>query len=555
MTVFRFIFFIIVLAGFVSARPLIDLKGFDELSWQMQPFELTRPTRLEIDVLGNFSRGEWQAKGWILDVTNDKIVWEMRRSKVDEISSEGQCRLNQIFELPAGEYEVHFGTQSFFRRYDHSFLSFLNDLFGDRDASDNLLRQWHLFLEPVESDRSQMVLVKAWRSADTIIDLSGAGDSEMLEDDFRVAKETTIEVFMIGEGRRSSQTFYDYGWILDLDTRERLWQAEIRDSQHAGGAKKNRIIHKRLVLKPGNYRAVFITDDSHSLDGFNAMPPYDASRWGLLIRGDNSVLDKHVDPESLPEPVVDLTQVENEEWVSRGFELQKSMDLRVYAMGEMGYSKELVDKGWIIDAYTHRPVWKMSRRNTFHAGGAKKNMMADEIITLPKGAYIAYYKSDDSHAFGDWNSAPPFQEKAWGLTLYALYPQDRRYVQDYDIDDDPNFLVSLIRIGDDQKHEKTFGLQNDATISIYAMGEGDRDEMCDYGWIEDQRGQIVWKMSYGKTIHAGGAKKNRKFSGTIDLPAGPYWVYYQTDDSHSFDDWNTAPPDDPFFYGITIARR
>ncbi|MDP9323015.1 MAG: hypothetical protein M3P13_05220, partial [Acidobacteriota bacterium] len=64
----------------------------------------------------------------------------------------------------------------------------------------------------------------------------------------------------------------------------------------------------------------------------------------------------------------------------------------------------------------------------------------------------------------------------------------------------------------------------------------------------------VWEMTYRITEHAGGAAKNRRFDGTVRLPAGDYVVKYETDESHSFGDWNAAPPDDPEMWGITIFR-
>jgi hypothetical protein len=76
--------------------------------------------------------------------------------------------------------------------------------------------------------------------------------------------------------------------------------------------------------------------------------------------------------------------------------------------------------------------------------------------------------------------------------------------------------------------------------------------MYDYGWIENERGRIIWELTPRKTEHAGGARKNRMFNDTILLAAGTYKVYYKTDDSHSYNRWNSSPPDHPEMYGITI---
>jgi hypothetical protein len=79
--------------------------------------------------------------------------------------------------------------------------------------------------------------------------------------------------------------------------------------------------------------------------------------------------------------------------------------------------------------------------------------------------------------------------------------------------------------------------------------------MYDYGWIENERGGVVWEMTYRMTEHAGGADKNRMLNKVILLPAGEYTVYYQTDDSHAYGDWNSRAPHDSSHWGITIRRE
>ena len=54
---------------------------------------------------------------------------------------------------------------------------------------------------------------------------------------------------------------------------------------------------------------------------------------------------------------------------------------------------------------------------------------------------------------------------------------------------------------------------------------------------------------------AGGAQKNRVFDRILRISAGEYRLVYQSDDSHSFADWNMSPPDVRYNYGVTIFRR
>jgi len=60
-------------------------------------------------------------------------------------------------------------------------------------------------------------------------------------------------------------------------------------------------------------------------------------------------------------------------------------------------------------------------------------------------------------------------------------------------------------------------------------------------------------MDYHNTVHAGGAHKNRLFDENLYFDEGSYIVYFVTDDSHSFWDWNSPQPHDPEHFGITIS--
>ena len=50
----------------------------------------------------------------------------------------------------------------------------------------------------------------------------------------------------------------------------------------------------------------------------------------------------------------------------------------------------------------------------------------------------------------------------------------------------------------------------------------------------------------------GGAEKNRKIDTTIQLPRGSYALVVGSDDSHSWEEFNAAPPHDPINWGVTL---
>ncbi|MCA1621623.1 MAG: serine hydrolase [Acidobacteria bacterium] len=123
-------------------------------------------------------------------------------------------------------------------------------------------------------------------------------------------------------------------------------------------------------------------------------------------------------PEDLARlPVIaQIVQVPDNEDKSVAFSLTGSREVRIFAIGE-GLAGEMYDYGWIEDADKGTPVWKMQESQTTYAGGAGKNRKVDLVLTLPAGNYRLRYKTDDSHAFGQWNNLPP-DFNFWGIAVY-----------------------------------------------------------------------------------------------------------------------------------------
>lgn len=114
--------------------------------------------------------------------------------------------------------------------------------------------------------------------------------------------------------------------------------------------------------------------------------------------------------------IAQIARVPDNEDRSVAFSLEGSQEVRVFAIGE-GQAGEMYDYGWIENADKGVPVWEMQEPKTTHAGGAGKNRKVDVVLTLPAGNYRLRYKSDDSHAFGRWNSLPP-DINFWGIAVY-----------------------------------------------------------------------------------------------------------------------------------------
>ena len=501
------------------------------------------------------------AYAWIINSKSRELVWRMTPGNTE--SDWWGAKYNRKFEgevmLEKGEYELYFSTvRPYYIVMDDGFFSLKglwNKILGDEDWWDEHSEKWYVTVTNVDRvfDESAVKKYQQAVKRSAIIEMTHFGEQKSLKKGFSFKKPIRVKIYAIGEGWDGEM--FDFAYIVDANSRERIWQMDFHKTEHAGGGLKNRITRDVITLNEGDYLVYFQSDQGHSYDNWNANPPYDPQFWGVTISGADENFDKtaiYKYEEIKGEVIAEMTRLGDYEEVFEGFTLDKAMNVRIYAIGE-GNDNEMHDFGWIENARTGRRVWEMKYRDTQHAGGAQKNRRFDDVIRLDKGSYLAFFRTDDSHSYRDWNQTAPIDQEGWGMTLYTVARGDEKYIKKYDPDDDKNLLIQIVRVGDDEEIEKQFTLDRDQDIRIYAIGEGDRDEMYDYGWIEDYNtGKTIWKMRYRDTRNAGGASKNRLFDGTIRLTRGTYVVYYISDSSHSYRDWNATPPRDRRSWGITI---
>jgi hypothetical protein len=498
---------------------------------------------------------------WILDKATRTVVWRLRSAKQHN-RSRGLADCDDVAQLPKGEYEVYYSAYPEPADGVHSFGDFMDLLSGKIFDGRKRGREYDELMITVHGRGHQIGTdgVQRWQQElkkTALVSLSGLWDNDYVHQGFSLEKPTDVILYAVGECQ--DDNLNDYGWIIDAKTGKRVWEMGDRNTKSAGGASKNRMARETLSLPAGQYVAYFVTDDSHSPREWNAAPPYDPAFWGITLWVKDESQRKYTKtfeykPAGEKNVIADLTRLGDHESRSKPFTLRKGMDVRIYALGE-GRDHELSDYGWIVDASTRRKVWRMEYSETSHAGGDKKNRLVDKVIHLDKGSYVVHFVTDDSHSYHHWNSSPPFDPEHWGIMINAVDdhfdPKDVTAVEEREHSSD---LVSILRVGSDERRRKEFSLSKTSDLRVYAVGEGRDGEMYDYAWIEDaSSGKTVWKMKYRATEPAGGASKNRLFDGTISLPAGTYTVFYETDDTHAYDDWNDTPPDDPESWGVTVS--
>jgi hypothetical protein len=560
-----------------------QLRDYVRTEVKSAGFKIAQQGTIHIKALGGGSSNmgmdnDMFAYGWVINADTRKEVWRMTYSNTsrqkDDRSFDGEV------SLPAGEYEVYFAAWGYAvstpfssfsfnvdRRKDWSkeqykgnsngFLNWLSDFFGNGMSGDwdSHAKSWgmELFLE--SGDLTSFSPPKEFPNV--LYQSIRLGENEHVIQPFTLTKHTSIRIYALGE--KTGTEFADYGWIVNARTHERVWQMDASAIDHAGGAEKNKLIDEWVEFDAGDYILYWSTDDSHSYVDWNASPPDDPMNYGvsLMSHDKNDGFFKLTAYSSDEKNViVQLVRVHNNETRSATFTLSEDMPVRVYALGERSNSRhQMADYGWILNTKTREKVWTMEEAHTENAGGASKNRMVDEVVTLEKGTYTVGYQTDDSHAYNDWNDTPPQDPEHYGISLYAENSADMSKVKKETAEATSDIIAQMVKVGNDADLSRSFELNKSTHVRVYAIGEGQGDEMYDYGWIEKLPShEIVWQMTYDMTFHAGGGRKNRLVNTTIMLEQGRYLLRFKSDDSHSYNDWNTDPPDDPTMWGITLYR-
>ena len=499
---------------------------------------------------------------WILDAQSRRMVWRM---DIENTARNGKSKWTRIFDddvfLKKGDYEVYFSAiYPRFPGLDGGFITFgeiVKRIFFGSDKARMNADEWMVSISGVDKIKERQTARKELNALKekAIVDLTGIRDDEQETRGVTLREALEVEIYGLGEGFKKKM--YDYGWIVDAQTRKKVWSMRVPESEDAGGAVKNRLFREKFKLEAGDYLFYYKSDNSHSYEEWNSNPPYDPFFWGMIVWP----AGKGFNPESIKEysekkqrSLVSITRVEDYAYHEKRLKVNKPSKIRVFALGE-GRDGRMFDYGWISDMANGDVVWKMKYQETEHAGGADKNRMYNGVIELDAGDYLVHYQTDDSHSYEDWNMKRPDEPEKWGITLYPVADKTHaRLVEKKDMDE-KNILARLVRVGDDERLRKQFKLQKRTTIRIFCLGEGDEDEMYDYGWLENMdTGERVWKMRYRNTRHAGGASKNRVEDRMLTLEPGTYRVHYRSDDSHSYRRWNQSPPRDERSWGITVYR-
>jgi hypothetical protein len=437
---------------------------------------------------------------------------------------------------------------------------------------------------------------RVWAGERTVVSLKDFRDTELKYAGIELAAPATFHVEALGGGGNSewsnkNSQMFAYGWIINAETRSLVWKMDAQNTSKVGDDRK---FDGTVNLQPGSYEVYFtaygfyhhtvLSQFSVNVDHRNKPLFGSANKkknffswfsdwwsddiaqewdkrapdWGMqmsLDEGQATPVRTFTPPREQPNVVMKAAGLGDHAYFHEAFALSESVTFSIRAFGEGRKESDLVDFGWIVDASTRKRVWEMNWENVSLAGGAPKNMLSTDEVTLPRGEYVVYYLTDDSHSPADWNDAPPYDPLNWGISLSVKNPQEQKAFKRIPYNDYQNVIVTITKVGDSESRSEGFTLKEDANVRVLAFGErsNSRRVMADYGTILDAKTRNkVWTMDVDRSEHAGGALKNRYVDEIVHLPRGSYIVTYTTDDSHSYNDWNDDEPFDPERYGITV---
>lgn len=529
-------------------------------------FQLSQETTIQLEGSGGLYKRLGQDLlfyGWIIDGKTREIVWSLLDDDSDKFyryRDSGKFNFDKEITLPKGDYEVYYvaGIDNDFDDNDFDLGELINLIFnGDLNDDRRVDTRYSRFSMTLKGPENSFKKTDAFENMDAfadnaLISIVRAGNKEFIKKGFTLKTDVELYIHGIFEQYDRGEQF-DFAWIVNSKTLEKIWPDDETKYTNAGGGRKNKMVSEKISFEKGDYTLYYISDDSHSYDKWNALPPYDPQSWGISIWVDDKNKNKVSVNENTDQYVLQLAPARDNDYLTQAFNVKKDMKVRVYCLGERSGDYDMADYGWIVNTDTHETIWKFRERNSEYAGGAEKNRMINEEMELKKGNYMAYYVTDGSHAYREWNSSPPLIPDLWGLSILAVDNANDFVLLDSSPNSEKNVLAQIIKVRDNVHTNQTFTLDKDSKIRIYAIGEGSGGDMDDVGWIKNREtGKIVWEMTYRNTDPAGGASKNRLYDGTILLPKGEYSVYYETDGSHSYRDWNSTPPHDQEHYGISV---
>ena len=408
------------------------MKGYRQEEYV---FQVSDPAQLSIYALGEFGSDPMDY-GWVENATSEERIWEMTLGNTEPAGGwDVNRRFRDTISVARGIYRAVYQTDP-----RQSWSDWVGNPPFDPAG-------WGITLAATPA--SAVSPFDPLTTRTPIVELTRVRDDERRQAQFKVNEPARLVAYAVGEIGRSSR--YDWAWLRNNDSQEVVWEMTYSRSRQSGEDDSNRSELAFMTLEPGTYTLGYESDDSHSYDSWLHGRPEHPDRWGVTLfpvaeQIDSTVveildvqttsLDAPSGHPEVPEPpaphedwveppplpgsmLVSISGVGNEEQSKAAFRLENPSKLFIQAIGEISISGRY-DYGWIERANSGEIVWEMTFQNTRPAGGADRNRRFDGEVTLPPGEYIVHYRTDFSHAYGDFEDEAPADPQGWGIRISKL---------------------------------------------------------------------------------------------------------------------------------------
>src|SRR5262249_53832216 len=244
-------------AGQASAQTVLaDVHGLEPREIKVEAFTMSGPQDLRIAAVGEEGdrnsttftwvramwtgreepREPWAGNAWILDLHSRHVVWELSASNTTR-GRRGTREFSGNVHLPAGSYAAYVSAYppGYNEKWDDGHLISRQFTGADGIADYKLVVQGSgQRLTSADVDR-----LRRDAASGAFVTFRGSTPEQFSQVGFSLTRPTAVDIYAIGEARENAS--FDYGWIINADTHEKIWKLDWRDSSPAGGAIKNRM--------------------------------------------------------------------------------------------------------------------------------------------------------------------------------------------------------------------------------------------------------------------------------------------------------------------------
>ena len=242
---------------------LVDMRDLSPHEHRAAVFVLTTSQELKLSAVGaepwpdqlrtrdaehwqDDEQTTWPAAAWILDARTRAVVWDLRAADTRR-ESNGLRDFAASVRLPAGTYEAHYAF------YPASAISFKDAVDfravvrlarrasgGGPYVDNGLYKQFALTIDGAGhvATADEIAAARSAFMGSAVVSVEPKRNTANRRG-FELNRPTDVDVHAVGELKRD-ETF-DYGWIMNADTRKRVWTMTYDNTEPAGGAAKNRL--------------------------------------------------------------------------------------------------------------------------------------------------------------------------------------------------------------------------------------------------------------------------------------------------------------------------